>query len=145
MSRLWTILSILAVASFFTLSAQPGQAQSLQGEPEAQSDVNGMDHSKLNHGVLGHVAYQTGGELPQASASKEVRGSDPDVIGMDHSKLNHGVPGVARLAANSLGEPAKVALVAVAPASDTLVWLPPEEIRPRIRLGMNSESRPRSE
>lgn len=173
MSRLWTILSILAVAGFLCLETRQGQAQSLQGQPQAQSDINGMDHSTLNHGVLGHIAHRTGDERWQVAASEEVRASDVDVTGMDHSKLNHGVRGAARVAASSLDVPAKVALNVVAPASqipplsswappaeiaataalvqqrsaaqDQLVWLPPEEIAPRVRLGMNADARPRSE
>jgi hypothetical protein len=145
MSRLWTILSILAVAGFLCLETRPGQAQSLQGQLQAQSDVSGMDHSKLNHGVLGQVvAYVTAGERQLASANEQVRGSDTNVNGMDHSNLDHGVLGVARSAASSLDGPTRVALDLIAPAAE-IVWLPPEEIRPRMRLGMNSESRPRSE
>ena len=44
MSRHSIILSGLAVASFLALGTAPGRAD---------ADVDGTDHSKLNHGVLG--------------------------------------------------------------------------------------------
>jgi hypothetical protein len=87
MSRFWMILSIIAVVSFLFGGTQAGRAQSWQLQPTVQSDVDGMDHSKLNHGVLGPVAVQAGGD------SQQVAVSDRDVTGMDHSKLNHGVMG----------------------------------------------------
>jgi uncharacterized protein involved in copper resistance len=77
MSRHSIILSGMAVAALLALGTRQGHAD---------PDVDGMDHSKLNHGVLGHVTQAAGSQ--QASIDK-------DVVGMDHSKLNHGVLGSA--------------------------------------------------
>lgn len=73
MSRYSIILGCMAVVGFLALTTPQGHAQ---------SDVDGMDHSKLNHGVLGHS--MDADHRPMA-----------DVNGMDHSKLNHGVLGSA--------------------------------------------------
>jgi uncharacterized protein involved in copper resistance len=80
MSRHSIILSGMAVAALLALGTPPGRAD------PADPDVDGMDHSKLNHGVLGQVTQAAGSQ--QASIDK-------DVVGMDHSKLNHGVLGSA--------------------------------------------------
>jgi hypothetical protein len=69
------ILSGLVVAGFLALGVQQGRAD---------ADVDGFDHSKLNHGVLGQ-AHAGGVQKPV--------GADADVTGFDHSKLNHGVLG----------------------------------------------------
>ncbi len=72
------ILSGLVVAGFLALGVQQGRAD---------SDVDGFDHSKLNHGVLGHAT------ATQAGGRQQISAADPDVTGFDHSKLNHGVLG----------------------------------------------------
>jgi hypothetical protein len=79
MTRYSIFLSSMAVAGFLLLGTQQGQAQ---------SDVEGMDHSKLNHGVLGQGTHQDSGDRQHGGIS--------DVAGMDHSKLNQGVRGAAR-------------------------------------------------
>ncbi|MFY9834457.1 MAG: hypothetical protein WAK66_17315 [Methylocystis sp.] len=83
MSRHSIILSGLAVASFLALGTAPGRAD---------ADVDGTDHSKLNHGVLGKAP--PGAQAAPAAASQQAS-LDKDVVGMDHSKLNHGVLGAA--------------------------------------------------
>ncbi len=83
MSRHSIILSGLAVASFLALGTAPGRAD---------ADVDGTDHSKLNHGVLGKAP--PGAEATAAAAPQQAS-LDANVVGMDHSKLNHGVLGVA--------------------------------------------------
>jgi hypothetical protein len=130
MSRLLTILSITAVAGFLFLGTQQGHAQAWQS---TQSDVDGADHSKLNHGVLGPVviAIQMGDELQQVSANEPFSLSDPDVVGMDHSKLNHGVLGAAQTAASSTDRPVEAALDKIPPLSS---WAPPQEIAAKVQL-----------
>lgn len=60
----------------------------------ADADVDGMDHSRLNHGVLGQAAPEAAHHHGEAAASASASAkADPDVDGMDHSKLNHGVLG----------------------------------------------------
>ena len=66
------LLSGMAVASVLALGAPQGRAD---------SDVDEMDHSRLNHGVFGLGTPQGCG--------------DSDVDGMDHSHLGHGVLGKA--------------------------------------------------
>ena len=83
MSRYSIILRGMAVAALLALGTQQGHAD------PADPDVDGMDHSKLNHGVLGHAARQDIYDGHQPASN------DPDVDGMDHSKLNHGVLGTA--------------------------------------------------
>ena len=83
MSRYSIILSSVAVAGLLALGTQPGRAD------PADPDVDGIDHSKLNHGVLGHAARQDIHDGHQPASN------DPDVTGMDHSKLKHGVLGTA--------------------------------------------------
>ena len=83
MSRHSIILSGLAVASFLALGTAPGRAD---------ADVDGTDHSKLNHGVLGKAP--PGAQAAPAAAPQQAS-LDADVTGTDHSKLNHGVLGVA--------------------------------------------------
>jgi hypothetical protein len=107
----------LAVATYLACGSLPARA----GDP----DVDGMDHSKLNHGVLGPTvqrdvqsaqAPKPTAQAPKASAQApttivwvnpgatsqaatpagQTDSSDPNVTGMDHSKLDHGVLGVAR-------------------------------------------------
>lgn len=68
----------MMVAGFFACGMQPVCAE---------SDIDGMDHSKLNHGVLGAAAFQAAHDDHQHATI------DADVAGMDHSKLNHGVLG----------------------------------------------------
>jgi hypothetical protein len=145
MWRLFTALGILAVVGF--LGTQQGQAQSW---PQVQSDVGGMDNSKPNHGVLGHVTDQVSDERQQTSSNEQASASDPDVIGMDHSKLNHGVLGTVRTAAeipppSSWAPPAEIAAKVLAEtagkaplaerrsaAEAHLIWQPPAEIaRPK--------------
>jgi hypothetical protein len=98
MSRHSIILSGLAVASFLALGTAPGRAD---------ADVDGTDHSKLNHGVLGKAPP---GAQPAASQQASL---DADVVGTDHSKLNHGVLGVAPSGA----APAAAAPTAAAPTT----------------------------
>ena len=80
MSRYSIILRGMVVAALLALGTQQGYAD---------PDVDGMDHSKLNHGVLGHAARQ------DIHDGHQPANNDPDVTGMDHSKLNHGVLGTA--------------------------------------------------
>jgi hypothetical protein len=82
MSRHSIILSGLAVMGFLALGAAPSRAD---------ADVDGTDHSKLNHGVLGKAPAGSPAAVQAASL-------DTDVTGTDHSKLNHGVMGVAHAA-----------------------------------------------
>ena len=85
MMRHAILMSCMAVAAFLAFGAAPGRA-----EP----DVDGMDHSRLNHGVLGRAVAQNAQPCSLASMVKQ---TDPDVIGADHSKLNHGVRGPRQL------------------------------------------------
>jgi hypothetical protein len=85
MSRYSIILSGLAVAGLLAV----GTPQAL-----ADPDVDGMDHSKLNHGVLGHGSHQDTAEHQNISVYQLIASNDPDVAGMDHSKLSHGVLGI---------------------------------------------------
>lgn len=124
MRRLFSTLGILAIVAF--LGLQQGHAAQLQ------SDVDGMDHSKLNHGVLGHIIRQVGDERPQASGV-EVASIDPDVTGMDHSKLDHGVLGAS---VTSIAGAVDVAVSLASPASDVpppSSWAPPAEIAAAVR------------
>ena len=102
MSRHSIILSGLAVASFLALGTAPGRAD---------ADVDGADHSKLNHGVLGKAP-------PGASAApvapSQHASLDADVTGTDHSKLNHGVLGLAPVSS------------AAAPAATPTTWAAPK-------------------
>lgn len=93
MRRSLTVLGILATAGFLFLGTPGALAESRQAQPQADIDVDGMDHSKLNHGVLGHVAFSIHDCAQVIGAQATDLGSDPDVAGMDHSKLNHGVLG----------------------------------------------------
>lgn len=89
MSRHSIILSGLAVASFLALGTAPGRAD---------ADVDGTDHSKLNHGVLGKAppgAQPAPAAVAAPAAAAQHASLDADVAGTDHSKLNHGVLGVA--------------------------------------------------
>ncbi len=104
MSRHSIILSGLAVASFLALGTAPGRAD---------ADVDGTDHSKLNHGVLGKAP--PGAEATPAAASQQAS-LDANVVGTDHSKLNHGVLGVAPAGAVTAA-PAAVAPAAAAPTT----------------------------
>ena len=80
MSRYSIILS-MAVVGILALGMRHGHAQ---------SDVDGMDHSQLSHGVLGHeTQHDMHADYPHMSVEMS------DVSGMDHSKLNHGVLGAA--------------------------------------------------
>ena len=85
MSRHSIILSGLAVASFLALGTAPGRAD---------ADVDGTDHSKLSHGVLGKAPPGAQVAAAPAAAAQQVS-LDADVAGTDHSKLSHGVLGVA--------------------------------------------------
>ena len=76
------ILGGLVVAGFLALGVQQGRAD---------SDVDGFDHSKLNHGVLGHATATA--TAAQAGGRQQISAADPDVVGFDHSKLNPGVLG----------------------------------------------------
>jgi hypothetical protein len=86
------LLCSTAVAVFAMLGTLPSRAD--------DPNVDGMDHSKLNHGVLGksaavattNIVWAAPGASGQ-SAPGAAAHSDPDVAGMDHSKLNHGVLG----------------------------------------------------
>ena len=102
MSRHSIILSGLAVASFLSLGTAPGRAD---------ADVDGTDHSKLNHGVLGKAP--PGAQAAPAAASQQAS-LDANVTGTDHSKLNHGVFGVGASAAASA---AVAPVAAAAPAT----------------------------
>ena len=102
MSRQSIILSGLAVASFLALGTAPGRAD---------ADVDGADHSKLNHGVLGKAPP---GAQAAPSAPAHQASLDADVTGTDHSKLNHGVLGVGASAAASA---AVAPVAAAAPAT----------------------------
>jgi hypothetical protein len=82
MSRSSIIFSALAVAGILAFGMQQGQAA---------SDVDGMDHSKLNYGVLGQETHHDTHADDHQHASVDMS----DVGGMDHSKLNHGVLGAA--------------------------------------------------
>ena len=104
MSRHSIILSGLAVASFLALGTAPGRAD---------ADVDGTDHSKLNHGVLGKAPP---GAQAAPSAPAHQASLDADVTGTDHSKLNHGVLGAAPAGAASAA-PAAAAPIAAAPAT----------------------------
>jgi len=109
MSRYSIICRIAAVAGLLAFGTQPGRAD---------ADVDGMDHSKLNHGVAGQAPHQevaahegmpahhemheghaaaagaaAAAPAPAPATAAAVAGLDPDVAGMDHSKLNHGVLG----------------------------------------------------
>jgi hypothetical protein len=66
----------LAVAGILAFGTQQGYAA---------SDVDGMDHSKLNHGVLGQERHH------DMHASDYLRAivDMSDVGGMDHSKLKY--------------------------------------------------------
>lgn len=75
-SRRSNLLGFVAATAILACGAQPCLAD---------PNVDGMDHSKLNHGVLGAPAKN--------SSSSDHTSGDPDVTGMDHSKLNHGVLG----------------------------------------------------
>jgi predicted secreted protein len=88
------LFSSMAVAFLLTLGTQPSRAD--------DPNVDGMDHSQLNHGVLGKAASVAaknivwaapGSAAPGAAAPGSAAQSDPDVTGMDHSRLNHGVLG----------------------------------------------------
>jgi hypothetical protein len=90
-------LGSIAVVAFLGMGTQPGRAD---------PDTDGMDHSKLNHGVLGRAAQrdtqgsQASGAIVWANPvsvalANPVGQSDPNVAGTDHSKLNHGVLGSA--------------------------------------------------
>ena len=107
MSRHSIILSGLAVASFLALGTAPGRAD---------ADVNGTDHSKLNHGVLGKAP--PGAQVAQAAAPQQAS-LDADVAGTDHSKLSHGVLGVAPAGATA------AAPAAAAPAAASTTWAAP--------------------
>ena len=104
MSRHSIILSGLAVASFLSLGTAPGRAD---------ADVDGTDHSRLNHGVLGKAP--PGAQAAPAAASQQAS-LDANVTGTDHSKLNHGVLGAAPAGAASAA-PAAAAPIAAAPAT----------------------------
>ena len=65
MSRHSIILSALAVASFLALGTAPGRAD---------ADVDGTDHSKLNHGVLGKAPPGAEGRDFSAGQSRRERG-----------------------------------------------------------------------
>ena len=107
MSRHSIILSGLAVASFLALGTAPGRAD---------ADVDGTDHSKLNHGVLGKAPP---GAQAAPDAAPRQASLDADVSGTDHSKLNHGVLGVASV--SSAAAPA-----AAAPAATPTTWAAPK-------------------
>jgi len=88
MTRCSIVLSGVAVAVFLSFGVAAGRAETASSGA-ADPNVVGMDHSKLNHGVLGP-------ETPKRAASEAAASSgavDPNVVGMDHSKLNHGVLG----------------------------------------------------
>jgi hypothetical protein len=101
MSRHSIILSGLAIAGFLALGTAPGRAD---------VDVDGTDHSKLNHGVLGKAPQ---GAQPAAAQQASL---DPDVVGTDHSKLNHGVLGVAPTGAAAAAPAAAAPATWAAPA-----------------------------
>jgi hypothetical protein len=86
MSRHSIILSGLAVASFLALGTAPGRAD---------ADVDGTDHSKLSHGVLGKAPPGAQPAPVAVAAAPQQVSFDADVAGTDHSKLNHGVLGAA--------------------------------------------------
>ncbi|HEY8137976.1 MAG TPA: hypothetical protein VIF61_09040 [Methylocystis sp.] len=114
MSRHSIILSGLAVASFLALGTAPGRAD---------ADVDGTDHSKLNHGVLGKAPLGAQAVAAPAAATQQVS-FDKDVTGTDHSKLNHGVLGLAPAGA-AVAAAAPAAAPAPAPASAT--WAAPSK------------------
>jgi hypothetical protein len=84
MSRYSIISCIVAVAGVLAFGTQPGRAD---------ADVDGTDHSKLNHGVLGRAAHQEIASLQVSNENQRLASVDQDVAGVDHSKLNHGVLG----------------------------------------------------
>ena len=110
MSRHSIILSALAVASFLALGTAPGRAD---------ADVDGTDHSKLNHGVLGKAP--PGAQAAPAAASQQAS-LDANVVGTDHSKLNHGVLGVA-----PAGAPAAAPAAAAPTAAAPTTWAAPSK------------------
>jgi hypothetical protein len=110
MSRHSIILSGLAIASFLALGTAPGRAD---------ADVDGTDHSKLNHGVLGKAP--PGAQAAPAAAPQHAS-LDADVAGTDHSKLNHGVIGVAPVGAVAA---ATAPAAASAPAAAPATWAAP--------------------
>jgi hypothetical protein len=116
MSRHSIILGGLAIASFLALGTAPGRAD---------ADVDGTDHSKLNHGVLGKAP--PGAQAAQAApaAAPQQASLDADVAGADHSKLNHGVLGVAPVGAiaAAAAPSAAAAPAAAAPTS----WAAPSK------------------
>ncbi len=113
MSRHSIILSGLAVAGFLALGTAPGRAD---------ADVDGTDHSKLNHGVLGKAP--PGAQAAAPAAAPLQASLDKDVAGTDHSKLNHGVLGVAP--AGSAPAAAAAAPTAAAPtAAAPTTWAAP--------------------
>jgi hypothetical protein len=108
MSRHSIILSGLAIASFLALGTAPGRAD---------ADVDGTDHSKLNHGVLGKAP--PGAQVAQAApaAAPQQASLDADVAGTDHSKLSHGVLGAAPVGGT--------APAAAAPVAAPATWAAP--------------------
>jgi hypothetical protein len=119
---------ILAVVGFLFSETPQGHAQSWQMQSQVESDIDGMDHSRLNHGVLGKASSRTD-DYQQANLA-----SDPDVIGMDHSKLNHGVLGAASLSVGSKEDAVKVVLdtppASIIPPLSS--WAPPAEIADKV-------------
>jgi len=105
MSRHSIILSGLAVASFLALGTAPGRAD---------ADVDGADHAKLNHGVLGKAPPGAAQAAPAASQQASL---DADVTGTDHSKLNHGVLGAASAVASAQTAAAAAPVAPPAPAT----------------------------
>jgi hypothetical protein len=134
MNQFPMMVGVLALMDFLFLGAPAGQAFQLQAQ--ADPSVVGMDHSMLNHGVLGFVAYRGEAVRPVNNAS------DPQVIGTDHSDLGHGVLGAVEEARN--GSPDASALVPDVPPLSS--WAPPAEIAEKVaadaraRLASNEET-----
>ncbi|QGM97619.1 hypothetical protein [Methylocystis parvus] len=88
----------------------------------ADADVDGMDHSHLNHGVMGRASHE---EMHSQQANAAVKqASDPNVEGMDHSKLNHGVLG-SPSHQEAKGAPPAQAAPAGQSGSPTTIWKSP--------------------
>jgi hypothetical protein len=143
MGRSLIVLGILAVAGFLFLGPPQGQAAEdyQQTSYASDPDVIGMDHSKLNHGVLGAARTNVGSE---ENAIKAVLDTDPP------ASKNQPLPGWAppaeiadKVAAAAREGAIKAVLDTDPPASKNQPlagWAPPAEIADKVAAAAREDA-----